>query len=186
MAQRCTVCDHPERDAIDQALVQRAKFTDLARRYGLSISALVRHSDAHVPASLALAQQASEVARADDLLAQLQHLHTKAHQVLVKAEAAKNYSAMLGAIREARQTLEVLLKVQGRLSDAQVNVIVSHEWLLIRSTVYQALEAHPQARIEVAKALATVDEVSRTDANRFSARSETPRSASFPEAQVQS
>jgi len=71
MPRRCSVCDHPERHSIDQALVGGAPYRSVAKRFGLSESAVYRHKTEHLPAHLLKARQADEVARADDLVLQL-------------------------------------------------------------------------------------------------------------------
>ncbi len=54
MARRCTICDHPEQAAIDRALVQPgAGYRTVARRFGISKSALFRHRKNHLPALVA-------------------------------------------------------------------------------------------------------------------------------------
>ncbi len=62
MSRRCTVCGHKNRPAIDKALVARQPFRNIAAQFKVSTSALVRHSDDHLPASLLKAQAAREAA----------------------------------------------------------------------------------------------------------------------------
>ena len=71
MPRRCTICIHDSRSEIDQALVKRQPFRAIARQFDVSKSALVRHHDDHLPASLVKAQEATEAAQADALLAQV-------------------------------------------------------------------------------------------------------------------
>jgi hypothetical protein len=68
MPRRCTVCDHSERNGIDQALVTGAPYRSVAKRFGLSESAVYRHKTEHLPAHLLKAKEVEEVAQADDLL----------------------------------------------------------------------------------------------------------------------
>lgn len=56
---------------MDRALVQRRPFRHIAAQHGVSTSALVRHHDEHLPALLAQAKTAAEVAGADQLIAEL-------------------------------------------------------------------------------------------------------------------
>ena len=46
---RCTVCSHPERDRIEQALAAGESYRPLAATYGLSKSALYRHRQHLLP-----------------------------------------------------------------------------------------------------------------------------------------
>jgi transposase len=67
MPRRCTVCDHPESHSIDEALVSGESYRSVAKRFGLSESAVYRHKSEHLPAHLLGAKEVGEVARADDL-----------------------------------------------------------------------------------------------------------------------
>ena len=50
MARRCTICDHPDRVAIDKALVgDEGGYRKISARFGLSSSALYRHRHNHLP-----------------------------------------------------------------------------------------------------------------------------------------
>lgn len=55
MARACTVCTHAEREAIETALVQRETNRTIAKRFGLSASAVFRHERDHLPLVLAAA-----------------------------------------------------------------------------------------------------------------------------------
>ncbi len=157
MPRKCTICHHDEREAIDAALVTREPFRDIAGRFGVSKSSLVRHSDDHIPATLVKAQAATEAAQADDLLAQVCDLRDKALAVLMKAEAADDLRAAIGAIREARGCVELFGKLAGQLRDAPtINLFMTAEWREVQTSVLAALEAHPNARLAVAGALSQV------------------------------
>jgi transposase-like protein len=68
MPRRCTVCDHPESHGIDEALVTGAPYRSVAKRFGLSESAVYRHKTEHLPAHLLKAKEVEDAARADNLL----------------------------------------------------------------------------------------------------------------------
>src|SRR5215218_3476046 len=82
MPRRCTVCDHPKRHGIDEALVTGAPYRSVAKRFELSESAVYRHKTEHLPAHLSKAREAEEAARADDLLEQVRHLQAHALDIL--------------------------------------------------------------------------------------------------------
>ncbi len=162
MPRVCTICTHKSRAKIDQALVTRRPFRDIAGQYGVSKSALVRHHDDHLPAALVKAQDATEAAQADALLAQVVDLRDKALDVLDTAQGSKDLRAAIGAIREARGCVELLAKLAGQLKDAPtVNILVSSEWQGLQAVILQALEPHADARLAVAEALTAVEYVSR-------------------------
>jgi hypothetical protein len=155
MPRTCSVCVHPERALIDQALIAGQTNRFIAVQFSLSATAVQRHKDNHMPASMALASQAAEVARGDSLLDQVRCLQARALGILEKAEQANDLRMALMAIREARGTLELLARLQGELQDTTtVNVLVaSPEWLTLRGRILQAIEPYPAARAALAEAL---------------------------------
>jgi hypothetical protein len=60
MPRRCTVCDHPEKHSIDEALVSGAPCRSVAKRFGLSESAVYRHKTEHLPAHLLKVREVEE------------------------------------------------------------------------------------------------------------------------------
>jgi hypothetical protein len=152
LARTCTVCSHPEREAIDRALVDGQSSGKLAGRYRtLDERAIRRHRSNHLPTTLARAREAEEVSRADHLLDQVRGLQDRALTILGKAENAGELRTALGAIREARGNLELLAKLLGELDERpQVNILVSPEWIAVRAVVLEPLAPYPEARAAVA------------------------------------
>jgi len=159
MPRPCTVCIHPEREAIDERLVNGADHREVSNEFRLGFASLHRHRKNHIPRFLALARHAKEVAQADGLLEQVEKLRDRAIGILDKAEKADEKRTALSAIREARGCIELLGKLLGELQDGQaVNVLVTTEWTQIRASVMGALAAHPEARVEVGRALKEVED----------------------------
>ena len=95
-----------------------------------------------------------EVAQADDLLRQMQDLQQRTLAILEGAEETKQHRTALSAIREARSNLELLAKLLGELDERPVtNVLVSAEWVSVRTAMMEALGPYPQARMAVAERL---------------------------------
>ena len=159
MPRRCTVCDYPERRGIDEALVNGTPYRSVAKRFGLSGSAVYRHKTEHLPAHLLKAREAEEVAQADGLLEQARHLQTHALDILERAEKAGDLRTALAAISQARGNLELLGKLAGELDERPVvNVLVSTEWVMIRTTMLEVLAPYPEARAAVADSLMELEE----------------------------
>ena len=152
MPRRCTVCAHPAAEDINKALVAGEPYRSVANRYeSLSQAAVQRHQENHIPAALAKAKAAGEVANADDLLESVRGLQERVLAILGKAEKAGELRTALAAIREARGNLELLAKLLGELDDRpQVNVLVSPQWIEIRAVLLETLTAYPEARSAVA------------------------------------
>jgi hypothetical protein len=113
-----------------------------------------RHEENHVPATLAKAKEAEEVAHADDLLADVRSLHRRTLAILEAAELSREHRTALSAIREARSNLELLAKLQGQLDERPVvNLNISAEWLELRAVIVGALEPYRDARESVLRAI---------------------------------
>jgi hypothetical protein len=159
MPRRCTVCDHPQRHSIDEALISGGPYRSVAKRFGLSESAVYRHKTEHLPAHLLKAREVEEAARADDLLDQVRSLQAHALDILERAEKAGDLRTALAAISQARGNLELLGKLAGELDERPVvNVLLSPQWVMIRSTMLEVLSAYPEARAAVAKSLVELEE----------------------------
>jgi transposase-like protein len=154
MPRRCTVCDHHERHSIDEALVSGAPYRSVAKRFGLSESAVYRHKTEHLPVHLLKAKEVEEVAQADDLLDQVRSLQDHALDILERAEKTGDLRTALAAISQARGNLELLGKLAGELDERpMVNLNVSPEWLELRAVIVGALVPHPAAHKAVLRAL---------------------------------
>ena len=147
MPRTCTVCTHARRGEIDRALVGGRPVRETSALFRVSEDAVGRHKAEHIPPTVAKAQEAADVAQADDLLAQVRALRSKAMALLLKAEAQGDLRTALAGIREARACLELLLEVEGELDRRPtVNLLVMPEWLAGRSALLEALGPFPEAR----------------------------------------
>ncbi len=161
MARTCTICSHPQREAIDQALVAGGAMRPLAALYRVSPDAIERHAAAHLPQALSKAQDAAEVAHADDLLGQLKDLQGRTLSILTQAEEAQDLRTALQGVAQARGNLELLAKLAGQLAqEGTVNLVISPEWVMLRATLISALAPYPDARLAVAGRLAALERVS--------------------------
>src|SRR3954453_22491068 len=104
----CSCCTHTERAAIDQALLDRDSLRDIAGRFSVSKSAVERHKAEHLPVVMVKSEQAQEVARADDLVGQLQEITARTERlykiadgIIGKAVSADDWRTALMAVREA-------------------------------------------------------------------------------------
>jgi hypothetical protein len=126
-------------------------FPALVAQFRVSKDSLSRHKANHLPAKLVMAQAAEEVAQADSLLGKVRDLQGRALALLDKAERSGDLRTALGAIRETTSNLELLAKLLGELDERSVtNVLVSAEWLSVRSAMMESLGPYPKARVAVA------------------------------------
>lgn len=161
MPRKCSICTHPDRDAIDLALVGGEPLRGISRTYSVSEDSLTRHNASHLPAALIQSRDAAEVTRADSLLANLQQLQQRTLAILSKAEKSGELRTALTAIAQARANLELVARLLGQLQEQTptVNVLVAHDWLRIRTAILVALDHHPEAKSVVISALERIENV---------------------------
>jgi hypothetical protein len=154
---RCTICTHPERAALDAALVAGTPLRKIAQRFRASPTALHRHQ-AHLPPLLAHAAAAATASRADRLLAQLDALAQEAQALAAAAARGGDYRTALLGVRERVRIVELLAKLRGTLdARPQVNVLVTAEWGQVRAAVLDALAPYPAARAAVVARLGALE-----------------------------
>ena len=118
------------------------------------MTALHRHKQQHLPTALTKAQDAQEIAAADNLMDKIAGLDAKAADIYQKAITAHNLTAAIGAVRELRGVTELYAKITGELQAATVNnIIVAPEWVSLRNVLLAALEPYPAARQAVIDAV---------------------------------
>ena len=154
MPRRCTICDHPDRDAIDQALLTPASYRSIAQHFAASPDAMYRHKHDHLPQHLSQAKAAQEVTQADGLLAKVQALEADAKRIQGHAEADGDLRTALQGIRELVRIIELQARLLGELKDGTtVNLLVLPQWQELRTTILMTLVPYPEARAAVATAL---------------------------------
>jgi hypothetical protein len=166
MGGKCTVCRHPEVNAINGALFHGTKtWKELGKEYAFSHATIGRHK-AHIlraatvikaPNShtLAATQQAvGMLVQGQDLMSEIRALKRKADALGAQAESSHDVRTALLAIRELTRLIELqgrlTLEVNaGRASDV-ANHPVFHE---LSALIYTALDPYPEARKAVIAAI---------------------------------
>jgi serine phosphatase RsbU (regulator of sigma subunit) len=148
------ICQHPDRESIDKALARQTSNRELARVYSLSEASIRRHKANHLPARVARAQEAEDVREALDVVRQLKAINAASLHILKEAREQGKQGTALAAIDRIHKQIELQAKLLGELDDRpQVNVLVSPQWLELRTTIITALDHHPQARESVLRAV---------------------------------
>ena len=124
MPRRCAVCDHENLAEINSALVFDEPLRDIADRWSVSKTDLMRHRNRHISVreieaieAEEEAKEAEEEARANNLLDQVRDLQERALDTLDKGEEAEELSAALEAIKEARDDLERSVELLDELDE---------------------------------------------------------------------
>lgn len=178
MSRGCSVCDHPQRQNIDMALVAGQTLSQLAAVHNLSTSALSRHRLQHVSALLKKAKaqesqadttkaarhqkvmEAEETAHALDLRQQLKLINAASLEVLGKARAAAKPVTQLQAVDRIYRQITLQAQLLGQAADDENQTqAIQAQWPLIRQVILDALQPFPKAKIAVAEALRTLSDV---------------------------
>lgn len=148
MPRTCTVCRHPDRGAIDAAvIVARESFRALATSFQVSSSALRRHKLEHVPASLAIADASSKVLQASSVLDYLRALQARCDAIYKTAESQEDYRTALIAVREQRAIVDLVARLAERdASRIDSSIFAAH----IQKVIDVFYEFVPSHRVDAA------------------------------------
>lgn len=119
---RCTVCDHPERQAIDAALAASSE-RSIAKQWSLSPAAVHRHKVRHVQATVARVIARREDLGAEALVERLVGYLEEAEHGIEIAKSAKDLQGLARCIKEARETAVYIGKTIGLWSDKPSTII---------------------------------------------------------------
>lgn len=111
MARKCSVCEHQDVTEINSELASNEPLRNIAERWSVSKTELMRHRNQHLPVSAIVAQEAEEVTPGTDLLDEIRDLQVRIQAILERAEDAEELSVALQAIREAGDNVELLAEL---------------------------------------------------------------------------
>ena len=128
MPRTCTICSHPDRIAIEQALLGKVPLRDVARQCRVSKDALSRHTP-HISPAAVEKHEAAEATRTLSLGEQVAQLQADAHRIGAAAEKEGDKRTALMAIRELVRIADLLARMQGAVREpagSTVNVVVQY------------------------------------------------------------
>jgi len=111
MVPRCSVCSHPSLSEIDRGLMQGLPYRSLAGQFGLSPSALCRHTK-HLALQLDFQARREAHDRQDALLEKLDLLDTRLDRLFNSALDLRSLNVALGCIRESLRLISLLERVR--------------------------------------------------------------------------
>lgn len=109
MPRICTICRHPKRDEIKQALLADEPLRDIAKRYRTSPAALCRHQKHDLPATSVKASDPDEQMQAGTLFERFQNLQRATAAILEEARFSQNHAVALQAISAWKGKLRLKL-----------------------------------------------------------------------------
>lgn len=133
MPQTCTICRHPEREAIDADLVSGVAFRTIAKRTGTSPASLLRHKAHCLSATLVKATDAAEVVHADTLLAKVLAIEDEARRLGRKAEQQGDLRAALLACRELARMCELMGRLVGAFHEETHSAGITVQIMLLKA-----------------------------------------------------
>jgi hypothetical protein len=174
VATTCGPCNSGERAALEHARAAGQTLGKLSRRYGLSKASLQRHfSSNHVPPALRDKQKAIALVGAecdlkilreqesDGLLRHVASQRGKLYGLLDKAEDLgdiKTAALVHGRITQnLRLGADVLGMVGASATTINQSLVISPDYLRLRSALLQALGPFREARLAVAMALRSIE-----------------------------
>jgi hypothetical protein len=131
MPRPCSICIHPQRQAIDHALITGEAFRNMAPRFGTSVTALHRHKHEHLLVHRAAVQQSHTPAP----VAQGSPHMTQAPPIPLSPEAQQALTAYRRAVheyqlrRQSRQgwlpqdRTSILVQLQQRVEHARQRLV---------------------------------------------------------------
>jgi hypothetical protein len=158
-------------------------FRGLSREFGYSEDALSRHKANHLMVDLNDVRQTMAKAREETLRAikaeemeeikgkmkesmaarlenaasfldQLREVRSKSASLLDQAEKAQDLRAAGTFLKELREQIKLWAELEGKLSSQpQVNVLISPQWVELRTAIIESLEPFPAAREAVIRAM---------------------------------
>jgi hypothetical protein len=106
MVKRCSVCNHPARPEIDQAIMAGLPYRTLAAQFDLSASALCRHTK-HLALALDAQQRREDLSQQAVLLEKLALLDARLDRLFNSASDFRALHVALGCIRESVRLLSL-------------------------------------------------------------------------------
>lgn len=115
----CTVCSHPQRHAIDAALLAHAGgYRVVARRFNLHRASVHRHAHDHLAAQIRAAEELRMLASTESLITEMNELHEHVRRVLERGEAVGDDRLVLQGVAQGARNIDVLARL-APLSDLE-------------------------------------------------------------------
>jgi hypothetical protein len=164
----CSCCSSPHRREVDLALTARVPPSVIAKRFEVSIDSVKRHGRNHLTAvqaaALATAMRPSGVdleelqeREGSSLLGQLVAQRAVLQSIGQSAFEAKQFQAAVSAERCVVANLDLVSRVLGLIvtkhATTSTHLLISPDYLELRSTLVEALVPYPEAARAVGVAL---------------------------------
>lgn len=175
MPQTCSICKHPELSAIEIAIVTGTSLRNIAKQFSCSATAIYRHKENCLKPAVAAAQTklknrqsfrnseecsetpGQEEQAAFDALNEMGWMRKETRGIYEEVREIKDYKIALQALSELRRQNELCAKLVGELDEHSITITAIPEWRELRALLLDALARHPQAKMDVIRALEAYD-----------------------------
>lgn len=149
---RCTVCDHPERKAIDAAFVASSE-RSVAKRWSISPAAVHRHKARHLKPAAARAIATRADLSAQGLVQRLADLLETCDDAIEKARGADDLKALTSLIRESRELVVTIGRGFAGLWTDRPSVVVDARRQTLNVAVAELSDEQLRAAVRRAAAI---------------------------------
>jgi hypothetical protein len=175
---QCSICKHKSRHQIEIGLANGISHSALARRFNVSADAVGRHAANHLTpamrAAILTAQAPSSIdldalqtSESEGLLSQLVHQRARLQQHVATAIDFGDIKAAISAEGAITANLALVGKLLGMIVQRHdvrsTSLLVSPDYLRLRSTLIDALRPFPEAAKAVGAALHRLESEAATD-----------------------
>lgn len=151
MGRTCTICNHPQRDDIDRAILAGQTERAIERQYRAGRSSIQRHKP-HVRVVIA---RTFHRRRERSITNQMRDLLDRCVKHLEFAERGRKPNEMAVTSREVRETLKMLAQLSGELDErARVNVLIAQQQTSEAAAKADLQRLTIEERIELSRLLA--------------------------------
>lgn len=138
---RCKVCSSDLVKQVDKALVEGRTLQSIADETGFHVSTICRHKP-HVADKIKQNAALTELQQGLPLLQKVEGLLQRAENLLDKAESSGDLRVATAALREVRQTLELLGKASGELAPERILIqfgpIIEQLVVILRQEIHDS------------------------------------------------
>lgn len=159
MARACTICFHPERDAIEAAIIAGTVNREITSKFGVGRMAIERHADNHLAQAIKEAKQEQALQSGSSALDRMSKGEKIVDEIITYSwggetgKELKMPELALKALAEQRRQVELRAKIEGDLDERSITITAVPEWRELRALLLEALAMHPQAKMAVIRAL---------------------------------
>lgn len=181
MARPCRLCEHPDREELETALLRRERTQeDVAGILGTTKQAISLHVRNHVPEAVRLAISQGKATQAGlNVTRQLIEINQASREILEGARKAEDPGLALRAIDRVEKQLRLQAEILGDIqAGVTVNVNQAPAFLEFRALVLNVLDEYPEVKTRL------LEKLKRANADRGHDNRPGPRGVCAGEAGV--